>query len=193
MTKANFNRVSFPDEKLIVVDENDRILGFKTKEECHRGEGILHRAFSIFIFDDKNRLLIQRRSPQKHLWPLFWSNSCCSHPREGESYETATLRRLQEELGFKTPLKYLYKFTYHARFGEIGSERELCSVYIGRYVQQVHPNPNEIAEWKFVSVGELEADMNRRPQDYTPWFKMEWERLRSEFWDQIEKLGASSD
>ena len=93
------NVVSFDNEKLILVDKYDNVLGYKSKAECHEGEGILHRAFSIFIFNDKNQLLLQKRSAKKLLWPLYWSNSCCSHPRKGENYETATHRRLKEELG----------------------------------------------------------------------------------------------
>ena len=102
-------QVSFDDEMLILVNPKDEEIGWEDKARCHLGDGILHRAFSIFIFNDNNELLIQKRSDQKLLWPLFWSNSCCSHPRKGEKIESAAQRRMEEELGIKTRLKYLYK------------------------------------------------------------------------------------
>lgn len=180
--------VSYDDEKLIVVDEADNIVGYKSKAECHVGNGILHRAFSIFIFNERNQLLIQQRSDSKQLWPLFWSNSCCSHPRKGESIEEAAERRLNEELGFETPLKFLYKFQYTARYGDIGSENEMCSVLIGKSNNTISPNPHEIAEWKFVDIDELDDDMKQNPERYTPWFKMEWERIKKEYLREIREL-----
>jgi isopentenyl-diphosphate delta-isomerase len=177
--------VSFDDEKLIVVDENDKVLGFKTKTECHAGKGILHRAFSIFIFNDENQLLIQKRSDSKQLWPLYWSNSCCSHPRKGETVEEASHRRLKEELGIETQLKFLFKFQYAAPFGDIGSEKEMCSVLVGRSNNSIAPNRNEIAEWKYMGWEELDNDIGENPADYTPWFKMEWERIRTDHLEEI--------
>ena len=153
------NVVSFDDEKLILVDEYDNVLGFEGKLECHKGDGILHRAFSIFIFNSQNQLLLQKRSEQKQLWPLYWSNSCCSHPRKGENYEIATHRRLKEELGIDTELKYIFQFQYQAKFKDVGSENELCSVYIGRSDDQIIVNENEIAEWKFIDIAQMEREM----------------------------------
>ncbi len=180
--------VSFDDEKLILVDPEDHVIGYENKDVCHQGEGILHRAFSIFIFNDKLELLLQQRSKDKKLWGLYWSNTCCSHPRKGETYEQATLRRLKEELGFEAPLTFLFKFQYQARFGEIGSENEVCSVYVGKSNQLPSPNPNEIADWKYISVEQLENEMKARPDRFTPWFKMEWQRIRNEYWETIKKL-----
>ena len=180
--------VSFDDEPLIIVDKHDKVLDHKSKAECHRGSGILHRAFSIFIFNDQKQLLLQQRSDQKLLWPLFWSNSCCSHPRKGESYEEATARRLKEELGIDTPLEYLYKFVYQARYENIGSEYELCSVYLGRSDQPPVVNPNEIAEWKYIDLEKLDEDMALNPDNYSPWFKMEWHSIRTEYIDRLEKF-----
>ena len=103
--------VSFDDEKLILVDESDNILGYETKVKAHEGIGILHRAFSLFIFNDKKELLIQKRSQDKPLWPMFWANSVCSHPRKGEEYDTAIHRRLKEELGIEeTPKEDCYEY-----------------------------------------------------------------------------------
>ncbi len=181
-------QVSFDDEPLILVNEQDEVVGYLDKASCHVGDGVLHRAFSIFIFNDRGELLLQQRSDQKWLWPRFWSNSCCSHPRKGEDMETAIHRRLQEELGFDTPLHYLYKFQYHARYNDRGSENELCYVYIGKYDGSVQVNPNEIAAWRWISPEALEQEMAQHPERFTPWFKMEWERIRNEFWERVKQL-----
>jgi len=180
--------VSFDDEMLIVVDENDHITDYRSKAECHQGNGILHRAFSIFIFDNSGQVLMQKRSDQKLLWPLFWSNSCCSHPRKGESVGTATHRRLEEELGFDTELNYLYTFQYQANFKNIGSENELCAVYIGKSDATVKVNNNEIAEWRYIHTDLLSEEVNKNPDNFTPWFKMEWTRLMADFRDKINIL-----
>lgn len=102
--------VSCESELLILVDEQDREIGHGSKAACHDGEGVLHRAFSLFIFNEAGELLLQQRSAQKRLWPMFWSNSCCSHPRQGETMEQAVHRRLEQELGMTSALQYLYKF-----------------------------------------------------------------------------------
>src|SRR5919108_4992020 len=109
--------VSNAGEELIVVDEHDREIGSRSKSDCHSGAGILHRAFSIFVFNGDNELLLQKRSPSKLLWPNYWSNTCCSHPRRGESMERAVQRRLEQELGFTCALDFLYKFKYQAQYG----------------------------------------------------------------------------
>jgi len=171
----------FGDELLILVDKKDNVLGYESKNKCHEGEGLLHRAFSIFIFNDKRELLVQKRSISKPLWPLHWSNSVCSHPRRGETYHEAARRRLREELGFETPLQVLFKFQYQASFENIGSENEMCSVYIGKANGMIQADSNEIAEWKYIDAGKLTSDMLARPNRYTPWFKMEWERVRRHY------------
>ena len=180
--------VSFDDEKLILVDPQDNILGYETKDVCHNGDGLLHRAFSIFIFNSHGELLLQQRSQEKRLWGLYWSNTCCSHPRKGETYEQATMRRLQEELGLKAPLKFLFKFQYQARFNNKGSENELCSVYVGKCDEPPSVNPNEIAAVRYIPPEDLEKEMQLHPDKFTPWFKMEWERIRKEFWPEVEKI-----
>ncbi len=181
-------QVSFDDEMLIVVDEENKVIDYKDKLSCHLGDGILHRAFSIFIFNSKQELLLQQRSDEKMLWPLYWSNSCCSHPRKGEELEQATIRRLREELGIHTDLTYLFTFQYHARFKEVGSESEICAVYIGKSDDEITVNAHEVADWKFVPIDELNADMEENPELYSPWFKMEWKRIREEFWGKVEGL-----
>jgi isopentenyl-diphosphate delta-isomerase len=177
--------VSNASEELILVDELDREIGAKPKSECHAGNGILHRAFSIFIFNDSAELLLQQRSAEKPLWPGYWSNACCSHPRLGETMETAVSRRLVQELGFECPLEYLYKFKYHAQYGAVGAEHEYCWVYHGRYNGVVDANINEIAAWRFVGLEALGAELEAQPERFTPWFKMEWTHIKNNFLDDI--------
>jgi isopentenyl-diphosphate delta-isomerase len=184
----NQNRiVSFENELLILVDDNDREIGYDSKNNCHSGNGLLHRAFSIFIFNEQGHILMQQRSAQKKLWPQFWSNSCCSHPRKGEKLEDATIRRLEEELGFQTMLKFLFKFQYQAPYLQVGSENEFCSVYIGKSNDPLKTNPHEIEDYKFFSVEDLDGKVKENHHQFTPWFKMEWERMRNEFWEYILK------
>ncbi len=167
-----------PSEKLITVDDDDQETGQCTRAECHAGDGIRHRAFSIFIFDRAGRVLLQQRSTQKQLWPLFWSNSCCSHPRVGDTTAAAAQRRLTEELGIDAPLTHIYKFAYQARYDQTGSENELCSVFIGQTDQEIQPDPDEINAWRYIAPADLDAEIAATPERFTPWLKMEWKRLR---------------
>ncbi len=173
--------VSSDAEELILVDADDRVLGHASKGDAHDGQGNLHRAFSLFVFNSAGELLLQQRSPGKRLWPGFWANSCCSHPRRGESMQQATERRLAEELGMQCELHYLFKFEYHADYQGLGAEHELCSVYVGQTDAPVQANRSEVAAWRFVSPGELDAEMHSHPQRFTPWLKLEWQRLRRDF------------
>ncbi len=175
--------VSSASEQLILVDELDRELGSRSKADCHAGKGTLHRAFSIFVFNSDNELLLQKRSPTKLLWPNYWSNTCCSHPRRGEAMEQAVVRRLEQELGFECPLEFLYKFKYHAQYGAVGAEHEYCWVYYGRYDGPVDVNVSEIAEWRFIGVNALERELAQVPDAFTPWFKMEWVHIRANYLD----------
>jgi isopentenyl-diphosphate delta-isomerase len=170
--------VSADPDALILVDDADRDVGRLSKARCHDGLGVLHRAFSLLIFNAAGDLLIQRRSAAKRLWPLYWSNSCCSHPRSGETMEAATRRRLLEELGLACPLKFLFKFQYQAQFDATGSENELCSVFIGRCTLPVAVDPAEISEWRWVSPEALHAQLaSAAASRFTPWFTMEWARI----------------
>ncbi len=168
-------------DKLILVDQKDKIIGFESKEKCHHGNGILHRAFSIFIFNDKKQLLIQQRSKFKKLWPLYWSNTCCSHPSLNESYKEAAERRLKEEMGINCRLKFLYKFQYKTKYKNIGSESEICNVFTGKSNDKIIPNPEEVADYKWVDLSELKKDINKNPGKYTPWFKMEIKKMFSSY------------
>jgi isopentenyl-diphosphate delta-isomerase len=165
-------------DSLILVDEADRGVGHLNKALCHEGRGVLHRAFSLLIFNAQGELLLQQRSAAKRLWPLYWSNSCCSHPRSMESMEGAIQRRLHEELGLRCPLHFLFKFQYQAQFDETGAENELCSVFIGRSVDAVRINGAEIAAWRWVSPEALDNEMSGGGAgNFTPWFMLEWARV----------------
>ncbi len=166
-------------DSLILVDECDREVGHLDKARCHQGQGVLHRAFSLLIFNEAGELLLQQRAASTRLWPLYRSNSCCSHPRRAETMEHAIHRRLYEELGLRCPLQFLFKFRYEAQFDEAGAERELCSVFIGRTSDPVRSDPGEILAWRWISPEALQAELSGSEADrFTPWFVMEWERIR---------------
>jgi len=177
--------VSSESEELILVDEHDLEIGALGKAACHNGDGVLHRAFSLFIFNDAAELLLQQRSGEKRLWPLYWSNSCCSHPRRGETMEEATHRRLDQELRMTGELHYLFKFQYQARFRDIGAENELCWVYVGRSNDEVSVNDHEIADWRWVTPEHLDRELQTEPEAFTPWFKLEWPMVRGRYRDQL--------
>lgn len=187
MSVNNAHQVSFDDELLILVDDADNVTGYENKVNAHRGGGLLHRAFSVFLFNAAGEVLLHKRSPQKPLWPGYWTNSCCSHPRKGESYTDAAHRRLAEELGVSSDLKFLYHFRYTAEFKDLGSENELCAVYVGTLDdgQVLAPNPNEVAACRWVSCDELAQWLRDAPDRFTPWFKLEWSRLRSDQHDAV--------
>lgn len=172
--------VSFDDEPLVLVDEQDREVGYMDKASAHLGQGTLHRAFSLFIFNARGELLLQQRAPGKRLWPGFWSNTCCSHPRRGETLDSAIHRRLEEELGLKCPLEFLFKFQYQAQFDVDGAEHELCSVYAGRSELRPTVNVNEISGLRYVAPDALDTEIAANPEAFTPWFKIEWARIRRE-------------
>ena len=172
-------------EDLILVDVNDTEIGFMSKADCHNGAGVLHRAFSLFLFNEAGELLLQQRSDLKRLWPGYWSNTCCSHPRRGETMDVATSRRLCDELGVDADLEFVYKFDYQAGFGEQGSENELCHVYLGNVNAEVRPNEHEISAIRFISAEALDDELDTRPDQFSPWFKMEWRALQFEHRDKL--------
>jgi isopentenyl-diphosphate delta-isomerase len=180
--------VSFDSEQLILVDAEDRELGYMRKSDAHEGSGTLHRAFSIFVFNSRGELLLQQRAAGKRLWPGYWSNTCCSHPRKGETMDIAVNRRLHEELGIHAPLRYLYKFEYQAQFDASGAEHELCWVYAGRSDEQPRVNPNEISAVRFVAADVLNREITAAPEQFSPWFKMEWQRIQREHLGDLARL-----
>jgi isopentenyl-diphosphate delta-isomerase len=176
--RCNEVDITADSDALILVDAADHSVGSLSKVRCHEGRGILHRAFSLLIFNGHGELLIQQRAPSTRLWPLYWSNSCCSHPRSGETLEAATRRRLFEELGVACELQFLFKFEYQAQFDADGAEHELCSVYIGRCTERVRVNNDEISAWRWISPDGLARELTTHGGGkFTPWFLMEWERI----------------
>jgi isopentenyl-diphosphate Delta-isomerase len=181
---------SISAESLILVDDADHELGQMSKADCHAGRGVLHRAFSLFIFNSHDELLLQQRSDHKPLWPNYWSNSCCSHPRSGESMTTAIHRRLMEELGLRCTLEFLFKFKYQAQYDAQGAEHELCSVFFGRSATPVHANREEISDWRWIALPELQRQLTDEAERFTPWFKLEWEQIRRDHLEDILSPGG---
>jgi isopentenyl-diphosphate delta-isomerase len=177
--------MSVPPDSLILVDEQDREIGTSSKPDCHRGDGLLHRAFSVFLFNTKGEVLLQQRSDKKPLWPLYWSNSCCSHPRLDEPVQQAATRRVREELSAHCTPRFLYKFRYQARFGDAGSENEYCWVYSAVYDGPVDADPSEIADCRYIDPKALSAELAQNGEAYTPWLKLEWKRISEDFLDTI--------
>lgn len=178
------------EDLLVLVDEDDRETGTLPKTAGHLGAGVLHRAFSVFLFDRQGRVLIQQRAAGKMLWAGYWSNSCCSHPRPGESVEDAGRRRVREELEVECRLTFLYKFRYQARFGDVGSEHELCYVYAGYPAGSIRPDPAEIADHRWVAPADLTREIAASPDRFSPWMKLEWQRITDDFLPQILREGA---
>lgn len=175
---------------IIVVNTADEEIGADFKSSVHHGEGVLHRAFSVYLFDSQARLLLQQRSALKPLWPGYWSNSCCSHPRPGEATREAAVRRLREELGLANvrALCFLFKFQYHARYDHCGAEHEVCSVFAAVADQPGRIDLSEIADVRYVSAGVLDQDLHSQPQHYTPWLRIAWARIRADHWPVIDRL-----
>ncbi len=163
-----------------LVDENDREIGTEEKVTAHLEGGKLHRAFSVFVFNNKGELLLQKRASSKMLWPGYWSNTCCSHPHPGEDVLEAGERRLNEEIGFSCKLKSLGHFIYTAHFEDIGTEKELCHVLVGEYNGEVSPNNDEIEKIKWMSLEDVKKEIKNNPSTFTPWFKMELEKFFKE-------------
>lgn len=165
------------EEQLILVDPQDQPCGTGGKLAVHQ-QGLLHRAFSIFVFDDQDRLLLQRRADGKYHFARLWSNTCCGHPRPGETSLSAAQRRLEEEFGFTTALEEFAQLTYKARDPASGlTEHEFLHVFRGRYPGTPLPNPEEISAWRWVPLARVERLLWRRPQAFTPWFALLFRRL----------------
>jgi len=157
-------------ELVVLVDEKDREVGVMEKIEAHR-KGLLHRAFSIFVFNSKGELLLQKRARTKYHSAGLWSNTCCSHPRPGESVLEAAHRRLKEEMGFDCELKVVDKLIYSVEFENGLKENEYDYLIIGFWEGEPKPNPEEVEEWKWVSLEEVKEDIRKNPEKYTYWFK----------------------
>ncbi len=156
-------------EQVILVDELDQQKGVEEKMTAHR-RGLLHRAFSVFVFNDAGNLLIQQRAKSKYHSPLLWTNTCCSHPRPGEETLDAAHRRCREEMGFEPVLLHAFSFLYKAPLDQGLTEHEYDHVYIGISEETPLINPEEVAAFKWVDLQEIKGDVKKNPSHYTIWF-----------------------
>jgi isopentenyl-diphosphate delta-isomerase len=163
-------------QQVILVDEIDNPRGFMEKMEAHRN-GSLHRAFSIFIFNSKGEMLLQQRALSKYHSGGLWANACCSHPRPGEDIVTAAGRRLEEEMGFSTPLEKIFDFVYKAELDKGLTEHEFDHVFIGQYDGGIYPNTSEVSSWHFKDSGTIEKELASDPGLYAVWFRLAFPRV----------------
>lgn len=165
-------------EHVILVDESDNPTGIMEKMEAHQ-KGVLHRAFSVFLFNTNNELLLQQRAHSKYHSGGLWTNTCCSHPRDGETTVAAGKRRLLEEMGISAELESSFSFIYRAELDNDLTEYELDHVLIGHFDGNPEINPDEVANWKYVSPEAIRLDMASHPEQYTAWFKIVFDRVFS--------------
>ena len=164
------------EEQVILVNEKDEPIGLMGKMEAHE-KGLLHRAFSVFVFNSKQEVLLQQRAACKYHSPNLWTNTCCSHPRAGETNQQAGERRLQEEMGLQVPLQEVFSFIYKAPFDNGLTEHEYDHVLVGYSDAQPQINPEEVASWKWLSLEAIKEDILQAPQRYTAWFKIIFEEF----------------
>jgi len=159
------------EEKVILVDKDDHPIGLMAKMEAHE-KGLLHRAFSVFVYNREGQLLLQQRAMSKYHSPGLWTNTCCSHQRHEESNISAGKRRLQEEMGFVCELEELFSFVYKAGFDNGLTEHELDHVMVGYYDADPEINPEEVESFKWMGLEDVKRDMENNPDRYTAWFKI---------------------
>ncbi len=164
-------------EQVILVNEQDIELGVMEKMEAHE-KALLHRAFSIFIFNDRHELLLQQRAISKYHSGGLWTNTCCSHPRPGEAVADAALRRLKEEMGFETTLSKAFDFTYKAPFSNGLTEHEFDHVFTGTYNGIIEPNADEVESYAYYSLTEVDEMLQKNPNDFTVWFHIAFPKVR---------------
>lgn len=163
------------NETVILVDKHDRQIGIEEKLKAHR-EGKLHRAFSVFIFNDEGEMLLQKRALHKYHSAGLWTNACCSHPRPGEPVAQAATRRLQEEMGFACKLQKAFDFIYKVEFDNGLIEHEFDHVFVGNYDGGIAPDPDEVVDYRWVKIATLKKEIETFPEKYTVWFKLALER-----------------
>lgn len=176
--------------QIVLVDRNDKVLGYKEKFEVHHNPVPLHRAVSVLIYEkSQQKMLLQKRSSNKPTWPGFWANACCTHPLPDEAYKDAAERRLDEEMGIRIPLKTrslkgmesglkeVFRFVYKAKYDETWGEHEYDVVFVGNYKGSVKPDPKEAEDHKWMKIPDLMRDIKENPNIYTPWFKLILSRL----------------
>ena len=164
-------------EKIVLVNEKNKAIGVEGKMKAHRA-GKLHRAFSVLLFNKKGEVLIQKRAKSKYHSPGLWTNTCCSHPRPREKVGLAAKRRLKEEMGIDCKLKEAFNFIYKAKLGGL-IEHEFDHVFLGKFNGTPEPDKKEVAEWRWVKLKNLKADIKKNPRKYTPWFRIIIKRIKS--------------
>jgi len=164
------------EEMVILVNENDEQIGLMPKMEAHE-KAVLHRAFSVFIFNDNHELMLQQRAHEKYHSPGLWTNTCCSHQRDGETSLEAGKRRLFEEMGLTTELKETTSFIYKAPFDNGLTEHEFDHILVGTFNEEPVLNKEEVADWKWMPLEDVKADIKKNPNDYTAWFKIIFEKF----------------
>jgi len=173
------------EQEVILVNENDEEVGVMGKTEAHE-KGLLHRAFSVFIFDSKGRMLLQQRASEKYHGAHLWTNACCSHPYPGETVEEAAKRRLKEELGFTTNLNEIFSFTYRAEVENNLIEHEFDHVFAGEYESKIHPNESEVADVAYEDIQKIKEEMETDPKRFTSWFKIAFPKIEQWWKEKFE-------
>lgn len=168
------------EEYVVLVNSDDEVLGLMEKQQAHIN-GLLHRAFSVFLFNNKGEILLQKRSPKKYHSPNQWTNAVCSHPRNGESYNDGALRRVNEELGIQVEISEKFSFIYKADVGGGLWEHELDHVFIGNYNGNFNLNKDEVEEVRYISMEKLDEEMSKNPENFTEWFKIILEEYKHHF------------
>lgn len=166
------------EQEVILVNERDEPVGTMKKMEAHE-KGVLHRAFSVFIFDREGRILLQQRAANKYHGAHLWTNACCSHPFPGEKVETAAKRRLSEELGFSTALQHIFSFTYKACVENNLVEHEYDHVLAGEYEGSLNPDPGEVSDFVYADMRKLKKQIENDPQKFTSWFKIAFPKIEA--------------
>jgi len=177
------------EEKVILVDENDDMVGTMGKMEAHK-QGLLHRAFSIFIFNSKGEMLLQQRAITKYHSGGLWTNACCSHPMPGEKTQGAAQRRLMEELGFETPVEKIFDFTYKAEFDNGLTEHEFDHVFAGEYEGELEINPDEVNDFVYKEVSAIKNEMQTEPQKFTAWFHIAFPKIEEWWISRYQNISA---
>jgi isopentenyl-diphosphate delta-isomerase len=173
------------EQQMIIVDEKDQVKGVAGKMEAHT-KGLLHRAFSVFIFNHKGEMLLQQRAMDKYHSGGLWTNACCSHPQPGEDTKKAALRRLKEEMGFETELEKIFDFVYKADFENGLIEHEFDHVFVGEYDGLIHFSNDEVMASSYKSMQDIAHSLEEDPGKYTAWFRLAFPRIKR-WWSESYK------
>lgn len=170
---------------VVLVNEQDEQTGVMEKMEAHY-KGLLHRAFSVFIFNSRGEMMLQQRALSKYHSGGLWTNACCSHPAPGEDTESAAMRRLHEEMGFVIPVKKIFDFVYKAGFDNGLTEYEFDHVFAGEYEGPVNPSPDEVSDYCYKSMSEIRSSLEMKPEKYTAWFRIAFPEIESWWAEQYQ-------